>query len=133
MQRPCGSSLTPASSRTMSSLVRGGHLSFGSVGAHTSVPAEFFYRTHDPTTVNRQGADTGTREYSVLVAIPRCPYEPSSVEYRSAIFYHTPEQLEIAKRVTEEVQKKHFDPIGMLLPYLSRGSVLMFGSQARRS
>lgn len=33
-------------------------------------------------------------------------------EYRSAIFYHTPEQLEIAKRVTEEVQKKHFDPIG---------------------
>jgi peptide-methionine (S)-S-oxide reductase len=23
--------------------------------------AEFFYRTHDPTTVNRQGADTGTR------------------------------------------------------------------------
>ncbi|RPD68400.1 peptide methionine sulfoxide reductase [Lentinus tigrinus ALCF2SS1-7] len=54
---------------------------------------EFFYRTHDPTTVNRQGADTGT-------------------QYRSAIFYHTPEQLEIAKRVTEEVQKKHFDPIG---------------------
>ncbi|KAI0712716.1 peptide methionine sulfoxide reductase [Cerioporus squamosus] len=54
---------------------------------------EFFYRTHDPTTVNQQGKDTGT-------------------QYRSAIFYHTPEQLEIAKRVTEEVQKKHFDPIG---------------------
>lgn len=54
---------------------------------------EFFYRTHDPTTVNSQGADTGT-------------------QYRSAIFYHSPEQLEIAKRVTEEVQKKHFDPKG---------------------
>ncbi|TFK80231.1 peptide methionine sulfoxide reductase [Polyporus arcularius HHB13444] len=54
---------------------------------------EFFYRTHDPTTVNKQGKDTGT-------------------QYRSAIFYHTPEQLEIAKRVTEEVQKKHFDPAG---------------------
>ncbi|KAI0076870.1 peptide methionine sulfoxide reductase [Panus rudis PR-1116 ss-1] len=54
---------------------------------------EFFYRSHDPTTVNRQGADTGT-------------------QYRSAIFYHTPEQKAIAERVTEEVQKKHFDPVG---------------------
>ena len=35
-----------------------------------------------------------------------------SKEYRSAIFYHTPEQEQIAKRVTEEVQKKHFDPVG---------------------
>lgn len=54
---------------------------------------EFFYRTHDPTTVNRQGKDSGT-------------------QYRSAIFYNTPEQEEIAKRVTAEVQKKHFDPHG---------------------
>ncbi|KAH9834627.1 peptide methionine sulfoxide reductase MsrA [Rhodofomes roseus] len=54
---------------------------------------EFFYRTHDPTTANRQGNDTGT-------------------QYRSAIFYHSPEQLEIARRVTEEVQKKHFDSVG---------------------
>ncbi|OBZ74564.1 putative peptide methionine sulfoxide reductase [Grifola frondosa] len=54
---------------------------------------EFFYRTHDPTTLNSQGKDTGR-------------------QYRSAIFYHSPEQLEIAKRVTDEVQKKHFDPIG---------------------
>ncbi|THU97046.1 peptide methionine sulfoxide reductase [Dendrothele bispora CBS 962.96] len=50
---------------------------------------EFFYRTHDPTTVNRQGADVGT-------------------QYRSAIFYTTPDQLEVAKRVTAEVQEKHF-------------------------
>ncbi|KAK0189732.1 peptide methionine sulfoxide reductase [Armillaria mellea] len=54
---------------------------------------EFFYRTHDPTTVNRQGADTGT-------------------QYRSAIFTNSPEQEVIAKRVTEEVQAKHFTPKG---------------------
>lgn len=34
------------------------------------------------------------------------------VEYRTAIYYHSPEQLAIAKRVTEEVQKKYFDPKG---------------------
>ncbi|CAK5275947.1 unnamed protein product [Mycena citricolor] len=54
---------------------------------------EFFYRTHDPTTVNRQGGDVGT-------------------QYRSAIFTVTPEQVEIAKRVTDEVQAKHFTPKG---------------------
>lgn len=50
---------------------------------------EFFYRTHDPTTLNSQGADAGT-------------------QYRSAIFYHSPEQKAIAERVTQEVQEKHF-------------------------
>ncbi|KAL0062981.1 Peptide methionine sulfoxide reductase [Marasmius tenuissimus] len=54
---------------------------------------EFFYRTHDPTTANRQGADVGT-------------------QYRSAIFTNTPDQLEVAKRVTAEVQEKHFTPKG---------------------
>ncbi|KAJ7157629.1 peptide methionine sulfoxide reductase [Mycena crocata] len=54
---------------------------------------EFFYRTHDPTTVNRQGGDVGT-------------------QYRSAIFTTTPEQTAIAQRVTEQVQKKHFTPKG---------------------
>lgn len=54
---------------------------------------EFFYRTHDPTTVNRQGGDTGT-------------------QYRSMIFTHSAEQQSIAERVTDEVQKKHFDPKG---------------------
>jgi peptide-methionine (S)-S-oxide reductase len=29
-----------------------------------------------------------------------------SVEYRSAIFYHSPEQKEIAEKVTAEVQEK---------------------------
>ncbi|KAI8996305.1 peptide methionine sulfoxide reductase [Trametes punicea] len=54
---------------------------------------EFFYRIHDPTTKNQQGNDVGR-------------------QYRSAIFYHNDEQLEIAKRVTEKVQQKHFDPKG---------------------
>ncbi|KAF8717944.1 hypothetical protein AX14_012066 [Amanita brunnescens Koide BX004] len=54
---------------------------------------EFFYRTHDPTTVNKQGADSGS-------------------QYRSAIFYNTPEQKAIAERVTKAVQDKHFTPTG---------------------
>jgi len=54
---------------------------------------EHFYRTHDPTTVNSQGNDQGT-------------------QYRSAIFYHSPEQLKTAQAVTEEVQAKHFTPKG---------------------
>ncbi|KAJ6612400.1 methionine sulfoxide reductase A [Mycena sp. CBHHK59/15] len=52
---------------------------------------EFFYRSHDPTTLNRQGGDVGT-------------------QYRSAIYTNSPQQAEIAKRVTEEVQAKHFTP-----------------------
>jgi len=54
---------------------------------------EYFYRTHDPTTLNSQGADRGT-------------------QYRSTIFFHTPEQEAIARRVTQEVQEKHFTPKG---------------------
>lgn len=48
---------------------------------------EFFYRMHDPTTKNRQGGDSGT-------------------QYRSGIFYHSPEQEQVAKSVTEKVQKQ---------------------------
>lgn len=64
-------------------------LSFRAVLIH--VWLEFFYRTHDPTTVNRQGSDAGS-------------------QYRSAIFTHSPSQHEKALSVTAEVQKKHFDP-----------------------
>lgn len=46
---------------------------------------EFFYQMHDPTTMNRQGADMGT-------------------QYRSAIFYHDEEQEKVAKDVTKKVQ-----------------------------
>ena len=34
----------------------------------------------------------------------------SLTEYRSAVFFHTPEQETIARRVTQEVQEKHFTP-----------------------
>ena len=40
---------------------------------------DVFFTIHDPTTLNRQGADVGT-------------------QYRSAVYYHTPEQKEIAER-----------------------------------
>ncbi|KAI0036982.1 peptide methionine sulfoxide reductase [Vararia minispora EC-137] len=55
---------------------------------------EFFYRTHDPTQLNHQGPDRGT-------------------QYRSAIFYHSPEQKETAEKVTAEVQEKHIDQRGL--------------------
>jgi peptide methionine sulfoxide reductase msrA/msrB len=44
----------------------------------------FFFRMHDPTTLNRQGNDTGS-------------------SYRSAIFYHDAEQQRIAMKVKAEV------------------------------
>ncbi len=40
---------------------------------------DVFWENHDPTTLNRQGPDVGT-------------------QYRSAIFYHTPEQKDAAEQ-----------------------------------
>ncbi len=53
-----------------------------------------YFKTHDPTTLNRQGADVGT-------------------QYRSAIFYHDEEQKETAERVIRELteSKEYDDPI----------------------
>ena len=48
---------------------------------------EFFYKMHDPTTPNRQGMDSGT-------------------QYRSAIFYHSPEQKAEAETVTKKAQQQ---------------------------
>ena len=45
---------------------------------------EVFFTIHDPTTLNRQGADVGT-------------------QYRSAIFYHTPEQKTVAEQVIKDL------------------------------
>ncbi len=47
---------------------------------------DVFWHTHDPTSLNRQGADTGP-------------------EYRSAIFYHNSTQKEIAEESKESLGK----------------------------
>jgi peptide-methionine (S)-S-oxide reductase len=51
-----------------------------------------FMTTHDPTTLNRQGADRGT-------------------QYRSVIYYHNNEQKEIAEVVIKEVSIYYNDRI----------------------
>ena len=47
---------------------------------------EVFFTVHDPTTLNRQGADIGT-------------------QYRSVIFYRSEEQNTLAEQVIREIQK----------------------------
>ena len=47
---------------------------------------EVFWNTHDPTTLNRQGNDIGT-------------------QYRSAIFYHTEVQKQIAEAYKEQLDR----------------------------
>jgi len=55
---------------------------------------EVFFMTHDPTTLNRQGADVGT-------------------QYRSAIFYHNDQQKDEAEKVVSKLEQSGIweDPI----------------------
>ena len=52
----------------------------------------YFWKSHDPTTLNRQGADTGT-------------------QYRSVIFYHSSSQKAIAEASKKHAAKDFDDPI----------------------
>ncbi|MGH7731802.1 MAG: peptide-methionine (S)-S-oxide reductase MsrA [Candidatus Eiseniibacteriota bacterium] len=67
---------------------------------------ELFFAFHDPTTLNRQGHDEGT-------------------QYRSAIFFHSPEQERIAREVIAQLTRERvFDepivtevaPLGSFYP-----------------
>ena len=61
---------------------------------------EIFFATHDPTQLNRQGNDVGT-------------------QYRSAIFPHSPEQEEAARRGIERAQADWPEPIVTTIEPLS--------------
>jgi peptide-methionine (S)-S-oxide reductase len=49
---------------------------------------EIFWYTHDPTTLNRQGADEGT-------------------QYRSVVFYHSEEQRKSAEAYKKQLENSH--------------------------
>jgi len=53
---------------------------------------DIFWQLHDPTTLNRQGADAGT-------------------QYRSAIFYHSEAQKTVAEAAKKEAAPQFKDPI----------------------
>ena len=55
---------------------------------------EVFWKTHDPTTLNRQGNDVGT-------------------QYRSAVFYHNDEQKQLAEAYKQKLEDSKIwpDPI----------------------
>lgn len=63
-------------------------ITFDSTKTSYEALLRFFFKIHDPTTVNRQGNDRGS-------------------QYRSAIFYLTPEQKAVAEKVKSEVDASH--------------------------
>jgi len=63
---------------------------------------EVFFATHDPTTLNRQGADVGT-------------------QYRSGVFYHDDEQKRIAERVIAKLDGEKVFP-GRIVTEVTKAS-----------
>ena len=61
------------------------HITFDPAVVSFKELLEVFFVIHDPTTLNRQGNDVGT-------------------QYRSAIFYHTPEQKTDAEEVIARLE-----------------------------
>jgi len=70
------------------------HVTFDPAKTSYDELLDWFWRLHDPTTLNRQGADHGT-------------------QYRSVIFYHSPAQKAAAERSMEQVAESgmYADPI----------------------
>ena len=70
------------------------HITFDPTAVSYRELLEVLFVIHDPTTLNRQGHDVGT-------------------QYRSAIFYHTPEQKQIAEETIAAVtnEKLYVNPI----------------------
>jgi len=62
------------------------HLEYDPAVVSYDALLKIFWENHDPTTVNRQGPDVGT-------------------QYRSVVFYHTPEQRDAATASKEKLQK----------------------------
>ena len=56
---------------------------------------DIFFHTHNPTTLNQQGADIGT-------------------QYRSAIFYQDEEEKETAERIIQELEMEKIYPDGIV-------------------
>ncbi len=63
----------------------------------TATLLKIFFATHDPTTLNRQGNDIGT-------------------QYRSVIFYTTPEQQACAEQIMAELRSSGVTPVTQLKP-----------------
>jgi peptide-methionine (S)-S-oxide reductase len=62
------------------------HITYDPAKVSFDTLLEVFWKTHDPTTPNRQGPDSGT-------------------QYRSAIFYHSDRQKELAEKYKKELDK----------------------------
>eukprot|EP01100_Stratorugosa_tubuloviscum_P008952 TRINITY_DN374_c1_g2_i2.p2 TRINITY_DN374_c1_g2~~TRINITY_DN374_c1_g2_i2.p2 ORF type:complete len:210 (+),score=78.05 TRINITY_DN374_c1_g2_i2:1400-2029(+) len=68
------------------------HIVYDNTKVNFTQLTEFFFRMHDPTTLNRQGGDKGT-------------------QYRSVIFFYSPQQQTEAISVRNSIQSRFDSPI----------------------